>query len=70
MDSKEVSVAVGQLLLSDGWKYLLEEINERLDMLDREADVAVDVNIVQTCMIKRQGILYVVRTAKELADND
>ena len=62
------AVAIQQLLSSDGWKYLLEEITEELENIDMQAAKDMSTDVGYSCMQRRLGILYIVNRAKDIVD--
>lgn len=61
-------VAMQQLLSSEGWDYLLEELESELNFLDRIADKDPSEEVGNSCMRKRIGIKYVISRANDMAN--
>lgn len=55
-----------QLLASDGYKIVEQEVNNRILDLDMTMKTTADPNVAFACIKEKNGILFFVDTAKEL----
>ena len=60
--------AIAELLRSDGWKFLVDELAEELENIDFKAKSNMSEEISFACMQKRLGILYVINRAKDITN--
>jgi len=62
-----VGLFVTETMGTHGWKLLINEVTDKLDSLQDRIELSNDPNEVFACTKEKNGILFLITTAKDLS---